>query len=197
MNSLVFVVLIVALALFLMQIFNRLVTLKNQYLNAFSQIKVQLKRRYDLIPSLVEVTKGYLKHERETLEAVIDARNTALQALKKVQKNLTDITVMEEFSQANQELTNSLGKLNFVMEAYPELKANENMMKLHEEIATTENRVAFARQAYNDAVMEYNTYKQMFPQNFLAANFGHVQDAILLEFEDEEAIKTAPKFTFN
>ncbi|WP_428737804.1 LemA family protein [Sulfurimonas sp.] len=196
MSPLILLVIVIALALFLMQIFNRLVTLKNQYLNSFSQIKVQLKRRYDLIPSLVEVAKGYLKHEHETLESVVYARNNAVQALQKVQNNLTSVSAVEELAQANQELTSSLGKLNFVVEAYPELKANENMIRLHEEIATTENRIAFARQAYNDAVMEYNIYKQMFPQNFLAANFGHVENAVLLEFEDENVIQETPKFNF-
>ncbi|WP_024953703.1 LemA family protein [Sulfurospirillum arcachonense] len=195
-SILVFLAVVCVVGLFFMQIFNRLVLLKNRFLNAFSQIEVQLKRRYDLIPSLVETAKGYLKHESETLEKVISARNTASKSLKNTQQNPADPTLMGALSQANQELSSAMSKLNFVMEDYPDLKANETMQQLHEEITTTENKVAFARQAYNDSVMTYNTYRQSFPQNILSTTFGHPNDATLLEFEDTKEIQQAPKVSF-
>ncbi|MDR1975436.1 MAG: LemA family protein [Campylobacteraceae bacterium] len=192
----VILVIIVLLAVFIISIFNTLVALKNRYLNAFAQIEVQLKRRYDLIPNLVETAKAYLKHERETLELVVKARNQAAQSLEQAKANPSNPSNIQALGSAEQNLTNALGRLNVVIEAYPELKASENMIKLHEEIATTENRVAFARQAYNDAVMAYNTYKQSFPQNILAASFGHTSDAALLDFDDRAAIQNAPKVAF-
>ncbi|MDR2081893.1 MAG: LemA family protein [Campylobacteraceae bacterium] len=195
-SLIVILVIVLLLALFVISIYNTLITLKNRYLNAFAQIEVQLKRRYDLIPNLVETAKAYLKHEKETLELVVKARNQAAQSLEKAKANPSNPSNIQALGAAEQNLSGALGKLNVVVEAYPELKANENMIKLHEEIATTENRVAFARQAYNDAVMSYNTYRQSFPQNIFASVFGHESDASLLEFDDHAVIQNAPKVAF-
>lgn len=192
----VILVVLVAIVVFLISIYNQLVALKNRYLNSFAQIEVQLKRRYDLIPNLVETAKAYLSHERETLDAVVKARNSASQSLEKAHIDPTNPEALKALSTAEQGLSGALGRLNVVVEAYPELKANENMIKLHEEITTTENKVSFARQAYNDSVMTYNTYKQSFPQNIIAGSFGHAQDATLLEFEDSNKIQDAPKVSF-
>jgi LemA protein len=192
----VLLVIVVLIALYVISIFNSLVAFKNRYLNAFAQIEVQLKRRYDLIPNLVEIAKGYLKHERETLENVVQARNQASQSLQNAKANPSEQQNIEALGRAEQNLQGALGKLNIVVEAYPELKASENMKQLHEEIATTENRVSYARQAYNDAVMAYNTYRQSFPQNLFAAAFGHTKDATLLEFADSAVIQDAPKVSF-
>ncbi len=196
MNTVITIAVIVGILLYLVGIYNRLVALKNRYLNAFAQIEVQLKRRYDLIPNLVETAKGYLKHESETLEAVIAARNAAMGSLKTAHADPSDPSAIRGLAQAEQSLTGAIGKLNFVMEDYPDLKANENMIKVHEELTTTENKVAFSRQLYNDSVMEYNTYRQSFPQSLVANNFGHTADAALLEFEDSAAIQAAPKVSF-
>ncbi len=196
MSSIIMLVIIVGIIIFLVSVFNQLVALKNRYLNAFAQIEVQLKRRYDLIPSLVETAKGYLKHESATLEAVIAARNSASKSLKMAQANPSDPSAMQGLVFAENELSGAMGKLNFVMEDYPDLKANENMIKLHEEITTTENKLSFARQFFNDSVMVYNTYRQSFPQNFLAASFGHPTDATLLEFEDSKEMQQMPKVSF-
>ncbi|MDR2789572.1 MAG: LemA family protein [Campylobacteraceae bacterium] len=197
MVSLIVILVIVLLfALFIISIYNTLVTLKNRYLNAFAQIEIQLKRRYDLIPNLVETAKAYLKHEKETLELVTKARNQAAQSLERAKANPSNPSNIQALGAAEQNLSGALGRLNVIVEAYPELKANENMIKLHEEIATTENRVAFARQAYNDSAMSYNTYRQSFPQNLFASVFGHEQDASLLEFDDHTAIQNAPKVAF-
>lgn len=176
-------------------IYNKLVMLKNRFKNAFSQIEVQLQRRYDLIPNLVETAKGYMKHERETLEAVIQARNQAATGLKNAAANPGDPQAMSGLIGAEGALTGAMGRLFAVMEAYPDLKANQNMMQLSEELTTTENKVAFSRQAYNDSVMVYNTYRQSFPPVFFAGMFGHGTDAALLEFESEK-IKEAPKVAF-
>jgi LemA protein len=176
-------------------IYNRLVMLKNRFENAFSQIEVQLKRRYDLIPNLVETAKGYMKHERETLEAVIQARNQAVGGLRQAAAKPGDPQAMQALAGAEQMLTGALGRLFALAESYPDLKANQNMMQLSEEITSTENKVAFARQAYNDAVMQYNTYRQSFPPVVFANMLGHAHDAELLDFDDAQ-IAEAPKVTF-
>ncbi len=177
-------------------LYNRLVTLKNRFQNAFAQIEVQLKRRYDLIPNLVETAKGYIKHERETLEAVISARNAAATGLQQAAANPGDPAAMKGLGGAEGALSGAMGRLFAVMEAYPDLKANQNMRQLSEELTSTENKVAFSRQAFNDTVMAYNTYRQTFPPVFFASMFGHSADASLLEFEDSKEIAEAPKVSF-
>ncbi len=189
-------VVIAVLLFYVISIYNRLVALRNRFQNAFSQIEVQLKRRYDLIPNLVETAKAYIKHERETLEAVISARNQAMAGLKAAAADPTSAAAMGQLAGAEGALAGALGRLNVVMEAYPELKANENMMQVSEELTSTENRVAFSRQAFNDAVTEYNTYRQSFPPVILAPSFGHKKDASLLEFDDSEAIQQVPEVKF-
>lgn len=195
-STIVTIVVIIALFLYLISIYNRLVALKNRFQNAFAQIEVQLKRRYDLIPNLIETVKGYMQHERDTLEAVVNARNTAIAALGAAASNPANSAAMAELASAEGALTSALGKLNVVVEAYPELKADSAMEQLSEELITTENKVAFARQAFNDAVTNYNSYKQSFPPVAFAAMFGHPDDATLLEFEDSATIQAAPKVSF-
>ena len=186
--------LIVGAVLFAISIYNRLVAGRNRFKNAFAQIDVQLTRRHDLIPNLVETAKGYMAHERETLEAVINARNTAVAGLKNAAKDPTDPEAMKNLAQAEQGLSGALGRLFALSEAYPDLKANENMMQLSEELTTTENKVAFARQAYNDSVMQYNTLRESFPNNFFAGWFSFIA-AELLEIEDE-AKRETPQVSF-
>ena len=188
-------VVLVLLAIYGVGVYNHLVTLRNRLENAFSQIEVQLKRRYDLIPNLVETAKGYMAHEKDTLEAVINARNRAVGGLQQAAANPGDAKAMQELIGAEQALGSTLGRLFALAEAYPDLKANQNMAQLSEELTSTENRVAFARQAYNDSVTAYNTYRQTFPPNVFANMFGHHADAELLEF-DSEAIAEAPKVEF-
>ena len=174
--------------------YNRLVTLRNRFKNAYAQIDVQLKRRYDLIPNLVETAKGYIKHERGTLEAVVAARNAASAANVRAAQAPGDAAVMKELSGAETALAGTLGRLFAVAEAYPDLKANTTMMSLMEELTSTENKVAFARQAYNDAVMSYNTTRESFPTNLLAGpfNFGPAELFVI----DKPAEKEAPKVSF-
>jgi LemA protein len=191
----ILLVLIVALAAMVVGIFNKLVTYRNRYKNAFAQIEVQLKRRYDLIPNLVETAKGYMKHERETLEAVISARNQAVGGLQKAAQDPGNADAIRGLAGAEGLLTGAMGRLFALAESYPDLKANQNMMQLSEELTSTENKVAFARQAFNDGVTTYNTYRQTFPTVMFAGMFGHAQDAALLEFESDR-IQEAPKISF-
>jgi LemA protein len=195
-GTIILLALIVGAVVFVARIYNRLVTLRNRFKNAFAQIEVQLKRRYDLIPNLVETAKAYMGHERETLEAVVQARNQAAAGLAAAKADPTNADAIRQLGSAESGLAGALGRLNVVVEAYPDLKANQNMMQLSEELRSTENRVAFARQGYNDQVMSYNTYRQSVPAVFFASAFGHADDAALLEFEDSAAIQDAPKVSF-
>ncbi|RTE85777.1 MULTISPECIES: LemA family protein [Gammaproteobacteria] len=192
----IIIAVVVVLLLVVIRIYNQLVTLKNRFQNAFAQIEVQLKRRYDLIPNLVETAKSYLAHERETLEAVTQARNQASAALDAAKQQPGDAGSMANLAGAEGALGSALGRLNVVMEAYPDLKANQNMMQLSEELTTTENKIAFSRQAFNDSVMTYNTYRQSFPNVVIAGMVGHGTDASLLEFEDSAEIQKAPEVKF-
>ena len=184
-----------ALVLFLAGTYNKLVRLRNRFKNAFAQIDVQLKRRYDLIPNLVETAKGYLKHERETLEGVIAARNQAATANQRASQDPADGGAIRDLMGAEGALAGALGRLFALVESYPDLKANQNMMQLSEELTSTENKVAFARQAYNDSVMTYNTAREVFPTVLVAGMFGF-QPAQLFEIADE-AEREAPKVSFS
>ncbi len=187
--------LIVFFLLFLVSAYNRLVTARNGFKNAFAQIDVQLTRRHDLIPNLVETAKGYLKHERETLEAVIAARNTAVAGLKTAAANPGSAAAVEQLSGAETALNSALGRLFALSESYPDLKANTTMMQLSEELTSTENKVAFARQAYNDSVTGYNIARETFPSSVVAGMFGF-DPAALLQIESP-AMREVPKVSFS
>ncbi len=193
-SVLVLLIAIVIVGFLVVGLYNGLVTARNAYKNAFAQIDVQLNRRYDLIPNLVETAKAYMAHERETLEAVIQARAAAVSGLKAASANPGDANAMAQLANADQGLTGALSRLMVVSEAYPDLKANQNMMQLSEELTSTENRVAFARQAYNDSVMSYNNKREVFPSNIFAGMFNFVA-ASLLEIT-EPAKREAPKVSF-
>jgi LemA protein len=192
-SLIVVIAVVVVVALFIGAIYNKLVTLRNRFKNAFSQIDVQLKRRYDLIPNLVETAKGYIKHERETLEAVVAARNTAATAAGKAAADPSNAAAIQGVMGAETALTGALGRLFAVVEAYPDLKANQTMSGLMEELTSTENKISFARQAYNDAVMTYNTTRETFPNLLIAGPFGF-NPAQLFEISDakeREAVKVS------
>lgn len=198
-NSIVLLIILAVLVLgilYVIGLFNSLVARRNEIANAFAQVEVQLKRRYDLIPNLVATAKGYLTHERETLEAVIAARNNALAGLKAAQAQPGDARNMAQLSLADGVLSSAMGRLNVTLEAYPELQALQAMQQLSEEISSTENKVTFARQVFNDAVLTYNNLKQSFPAVLFAARFGHAADATPLEFPDTASIQQAPQVSF-
>ncbi|PMY41622.1 MULTISPECIES: LemA family protein [Pseudomonas] len=195
-STIVVLLVLALLVVYVITVYNGLVARRNRFKNAFAQIEVQLKRRYDLIPNLVETAKAYLKHERDTLEAVTAARNAALAGLKAVAAEPGNPQHMAQLGQAEGALSSAMGRLNLSMEAYPDLKASQNMQQLSEELTSTENKVSFARQAFNDTVMNYNSYKQSFPPVILAGLFGHGADASLLQFADSALIQEAPKVAF-
>lgn len=186
---------VVVVLMLVASIYNKLVTLSQRFKNAFAQIDVQLKRRYDLIPNIVETAKGAMAHERETLEAVIQARNQASAAASTAAANPGSAAAIGSLGAAETALTQSLGRFFALAEAYPDLKANQNMLSIQEELTSTENKVAFARQSFNDSVTAYNTYRSTFPPVLFAGMFGF-QPASLLEFDDKEQIKQAPKVSF-
>jgi len=184
-----------ALMVLVVSLYNRLVQLRNRVKNAFAQIDVQLTRRHDLIPNLIETVKGYIQHERETLEAVIAARNTAISGLKLAEANPTNAAAIQQLGSAESALGSALSRLLAVVEAYPDLKANQNMMQLSEELTSTENRVAFSRQSYNDSVMDYNNACEMFPSG-MVANLFQFKPGAMLEIEDT-AKRAVPKVSFS
>ena len=188
-------IVLLALAIWVISVYNRLVALKNRFKNAFAQIDVQLKRRYDLIPNLVETAKAYLAHERGTLEAVIAARNSASSATQRAATNPADAEAMQQMMSAEAGLSGAMGKFFALAEAYPDLKANQNMMQLTEELTSTENKIAFARQAFNDAVMTYNTAIESFPDNYVAG-FGSFPPATLLESTKSATEREPVKVSF-
>jgi LemA protein len=181
------------LAFWIVGIYNGLVVARNRFKNAFAQIDVQLKRRYDLIPNLLEAVKGYMAHERETLDAVIQARNSAMAAEQKVAANPADPAAIKELNRTEDQLGNTLGRLFALSEAYPDLKANQNMLALQEELTSTENKIGFARQAFNDSVMAYNNQREVLPSVMVAGMFGFTEAAL---FETTKAEREAPKVSF-
>jgi LemA protein len=195
MGLIIFLAIILLAVFYIVSIYNGLVTARNSYKNAFAQIDVQLTRRHDLIPNLVETAKAYLAHERGTLEAVAQARNAAVTGLANARRQPGDPNVMEQLSNTEDGLTQSLGRLFAVSESYPDLKANETMMQLTEELTSTENRVSFARQAYNDSVMTYNNRCEVFPNSFIASSFSFTE-AKPLQIEDK-TVREAPKVSFS
>ncbi|MFY8275273.1 LemA family protein [Pseudoalteromonas sp. SSDWG2] len=193
----IFLIVLVIVAIVAIVIFNTLVQYKNEYQNAFAQIDVQLHRRHDLIPNLVATAQAYLKHEQATLTAVTEARNQAVSALKALKGNGINPAALAQLVSSEGALTSALGALQVSIEDYPELKADSTMASLSEDLTSTENRIAFARQAYNDSVMQFNAYKQSFPQVVVANMTGHVKDAPLLELDDPQTQRQAPKVSFN
>lgn len=197
LTVLILLVIVVVLAFWAVGIYNGLVTARNAFKNAFAQIDVQLQRRFDLIPNLVETAKGYLTHERETLEAVIAARGAAVSGLAAAKASPGDPAAMAELANTQGMLNSALGRLLAVSEAYPDLKANQNMMQLTEELTSTENKVAFARQAFNDSVMAYNNKREVFPSSVVAGMFNFAPAALLEIAEDKQAeVRAAPKVEF-
>lgn len=194
LSTLVVLGIVLLVAFFLVSIYNALVTARNGYKNAFSQIDVQLTRRHDLVPNLVEIAKGYIKHERETLEAVIQARNSAVSGLRAAAANPGDAAAVQQLAVSENQLTGALGRMFALSEAYPDLKANTTMMQLSEELTSTENKVAFSRQAYNDAVLGYNNQREVFPNNLLAGMFAF-GPAVYLELDDP-AKREVPRVSF-
>lgn len=194
MELIILLVVVVAIGFFVVSLYNRLVSLRNRFKNAFAQIDVQLKRRYELIPNLVETAKAYMGHERETLEAVIAARNAAMTAEQKVAGDPSDAAAMQGLIGAERGLAGAMTRFFALSESYPDLKADANMRQLSEELVSTENRIAFARQSYNDSVTSYNTARETFPSNMIAGPFGF-QEAPLLVIEDE-AERAAPRVSF-
>lgn len=195
MGLIIVLVVVVLIVLYFVAIYNGLVTSRNSYKNAFAQIDVQLTRRHDLIPNLVETAKGYLAHERGTLEAVVQARNAAVSGLAGAKANPGDPAAMQQLAGSENALTQTLGHLFALQESYPDLKANQTMMQLSEELTSTENRVAFARQAFNDSVLTYNNKREVFPASFVANSFGFVA-AEPLKIEDP-AVREVPKVSFS
>jgi LemA protein len=194
---LILLVIVVVLAFWIVGIYNGLVTARNAFKNAFAQIDVQLQRRFDLIPNLVETAKGYIKHERETLEAVIAARSAAMSGLSAAKASPGDPAAMAELASSQGMLNGALGRLMAVAEAYPDLKANQNMMQLSEELTSTENKVAFARQAFNDSVMSYNNRREVFPSSIIAGMFQFAPAALLeIPAADQAQVRAAPKVQF-
>jgi LemA protein len=194
MELIIILVVLLVLVAFVVSLYNRLVSGRNRFKNAFAQIDVQLKRRYDLIPNLVETAKAYMKHERETLDAVIRARNSAAQAEKQVAGDPTDAVAMQALAGAERGLTGALTRFFALSESYPELKADANMRQLSEELTSTENRVAFARQGYNDAVTSYNIARETFPANLMAGMFNFMEAPLLVI--ETEAEREAPRVSF-
>jgi LemA protein len=193
--AIVVLAVVLGLVVFVIGVYNKLVTMRNRYKNAYAQIDVQLKRRYDLIPNLVETAKGYMAHERGTLEAVTAARNIAYAAAKAAAANPGDASAMKNLTAAETGLGGTLSRLMMVSEQYPDLKANQNMMQLTEELTSTENKISFARQAYNDSVMTYNTDREVFPSNLVAGMFNFVAAELFVIDKPEQ--KDAPKVSFS